>query len=139
MLYCRHMNSKIAIIIFVLTVFPTITCMELAASNKKPHQKAKGKVHRIRKDEKVIDVCPGVGTTITVVKAKIRDLEDSNEVVGFVKMGDIIFVTGRKINGGWFPIKTTTGKRGLISAKILEPRACVQEWRPINELEILTK
>ena len=129
------MRQKKIAAILVLIVFQGIYALAFAAGkeNNKTHHKSRGKLKTIKQERPVIDVCPGVGTTITVAKAKIRDIDDTGKVVGFVKSGDLVFVTAGKVDGSWYPIKTKNGKEGLVSARILEPRACVQEWMPIKE------
>ena len=132
------MWGKIIAAILAFTFLQGIHAFALAAGNenKKVHHKSKGKHNKTSKPVgTIVDVCPGVGTTITVAKAKIRDISDTGKVVGFVKFGDLVFVTAGKVDGLWYPVKTKNGKEGLVSAKILEPRACVQEWIPIKEID----
>jgi len=126
-----HHKIMTGIILIAVLLLPAFA----SAVHKNKHHGIKTKRTGIKKKNPNVEVCVGVGTTITVAIAKIRDITDTDKVVGFIKKGAVVFVTAEKLDGRWYPIRTQTGKEGVVAAWMLEPRACVQEYRPIKETE----
>jgi Bacterial SH3 domain len=123
-----HQKTLTAITLIAALLLPAFA----SAAHKNKHHGIKNKRPGIKKKNPNVEVCIGVGTTITVAKAKIRDSNDTDKVVGFIKQGAVVFVTADKVDGRWYPVRTQAGKEGLVAAWMLEPRACVQEYRPIK-------